>query len=76
MLRPSLVKGAVDAVNARSDIKVLLIGQEDVVRKELEKYTYPAEQIEVIHAEEVIETAETAGKCDPQEKTSHRSLSA
>ena len=52
------VKGAVDAVNARSDIKVLLIGQEDVVRKELEKYTYPAEQIEVIHAEEVIETAE------------------
>ena len=52
------VKGAVDAVNARSDIKVLLIGQEDVVRKELEKYTYQAEQIEVIHAEEVIETAE------------------
>ena len=52
------VKGAVDAVNARSDIKVLLIGQEDVVRKELEKYTYPSEQIEVIHAEEVIETAE------------------
>ena len=29
-----------------------------MVRKELEKYTYPAEQIEVIHAEEVIETAE------------------
>ena len=42
------VKGAVDAVNARSDIKVLLIGQEDVVRKELEKYTYPAELIEFL----------------------------
>lgn len=52
------VKGAVDAVNARRDIKILLVGQEDVVRKELEKYTYPTEQIEVIHAEEVIETAE------------------
>ena len=52
------VKGAVDAVNGRSDIKVLLIGQEDVVRAELSKYTYPEEQIEVVHAEEVIETAE------------------
>ena len=53
-----LVKGAVDAVNGRSDIKVLLVGQQDVVNKELEKYTYPKEQIEVVHAEEVIETAE------------------
>ena len=52
------VKGAVDAVNGRSDIKVLLIGQEDVVRAELSKYTYPEEQIEVVHAEEVIEPAE------------------
>lgn len=69
------VKGAVDAVNARSDIKVLLIGQEDVVRKELEKYTYPAEQIEVIHAEEVIETAEPPVNAI-RKKNSHRSLSA
>ena len=52
------VKGAVDAVNARSDIQVLLVGQEDVVREELAKYTYPEDQIQVVHAEEVIETAE------------------
>lgn len=52
------VKGAVDAVNARSDIQVLLVGQEDVVREELAKYTYPGDQIQVVHAEEVIETAE------------------
>ena len=52
------VKGAVDAVNARSDIQVLLVGQEDVVREELAKYTYPDDQIQVVHAEEVIETAE------------------
>ncbi len=52
------VEGAVNAVNARKDIKVLLIGQQDVVWAELKKYTYPMEQIEVIHAEEVIETAE------------------
>lgn len=53
-----IVKGAVDAVAMRSDIKVLLVGQEDVVREELDKYSWPKEQIEVINADEVIETAE------------------
>lgn len=53
-----IVKGAVDAVATRSDIKVLLVGQQDIVAEELEKYTYPKWQIEVVNAEEVIETAE------------------
>ena len=53
-----IVKGAVDAVNLRKDIQVLLVGQEEVVKKELAQYTYSKEQIEVIHASEVIETAE------------------
>lgn len=52
------VKGAVDAVTAREDIHVILVGQEDVVREELAKHTYPQERITVVHAEEVIETAE------------------
>lgn len=53
-----VVKGAVDAVSTRDDIKVFLIGQEDAVREELAQYTYPADRIEVIHAPEVIEMAE------------------
>ena len=52
------VKGAVDAVTAREDIQVILVGQEDVIHKELEQYTYPKERITVVHAEEVIETAD------------------
>lgn len=52
------VKGAVDAVTARKDIKVFLVGQEETVKRELDKYTYPADQIEIVPAEEVIETAE------------------
>ena len=52
------VKGAVNAVNARNDIKVLLVGQEASVKEELEKYTYPTEQIEIVDAPEVIEMAE------------------
>lgn len=53
-----IVKGAVDAVSSRNDIKVFLVGQEDVVKEELAKYSYPAEQIEIVHAPEVIEMAE------------------
>ena len=53
-----IVKGAVNAVNARDDIKVFLVGQETIVKAELAKYSYKAEQIEVVHAPEVIEMAE------------------
>ncbi len=53
-----IVKGAVDAVNIREDIQVFLVGKQDMVEEELKKYTYPKEQIAVVHAEEVIETAE------------------
>ena len=53
-----MVKGAIDAVNMRDDIVVILTGQKDVIEDELKKYTYPAERIEIVNAEEVIETAE------------------
>lgn len=54
----AMVQGAVDAVTKRSDIKVFLVGQEDVVKEELKKYEYPKDRIEIVHASEVIETAE------------------
>lgn len=53
-----MVKGAVDAVNARNDIKVILVGKEDVINKELSEYTYNKEQVQIKNATEVIETAE------------------
>lgn len=53
-----IVKGVVNAVNARADVKVFLIGQEAVVKQELAKYTFPSEQIELVNAPEVIEMAE------------------
>lgn len=53
------VKAAVEAVAERQDIKVILTGRQDVIRKELEKYPdYRKEQIEIVNASEVIETAE------------------
>ena len=53
-----IVKGAIDAVTQRPDIKVYLVGQQDVVKEELAKNSYAGSQIEVVHADEVIETAE------------------
>ena len=48
-----IVKGAVNAVSSRKDLKVFLVGQEDVVKEELAKYSYPADQIEIVDAPEV-----------------------
>ena len=53
-----IVKGAIDAVLASKKLKVYLVGRRDAVEAELSKYSFPAEQVEVVHAEEVIEMAE------------------
>lgn len=53
-----IIKGAVNAVTMRQDIRIYLTGQQDVINQELAKHSYHGSQIEVIHAEEVIETAE------------------
>ena len=47
-----IVKGAVEAV------KVYLVGMQDVLEKELSGYTYQKEQMEIVPASEIIETAE------------------
>ena len=53
-----MVKGAVDAIQKRKDIKVFLVGKEEMIQEELKKYSYEADQIEIVNATEVIETAE------------------
>ncbi len=53
-----IVKGAIEAVNEDKRVKVFLVGKEEEVQKELKKYTFDASQIEIVHASEIIETAE------------------
>lgn len=53
-----IIKGAIAAVNENSSVKIFLVGKQDVIKAELEKYTYDAARVEIVHAEEVIETAE------------------
>ena len=54
----------------RKDIKILLTGKEERLKEELAQYTYPKEQIEIVNATEVIETAETSGESDRGKKDS------
>lgn len=53
-----IVKGAVEAVNQDKRVKVYLVGREQIIKEELQKYTFDAERLEIVHAQEVIETAE------------------
>ena len=53
-----IIKGAVEAVADRKDIKVFLVGKEEMIREELKQYQYDGSKIAIVNATEVIETAE------------------
>ncbi len=53
-----IIKGAVDAINQDKRVKVFLLGKEEIITEELKKYTFDASQLQVVNAQEVIETAE------------------
>ena len=53
-----IVKGAVEAANENEHVKVFLVGAESRIQEELKKYSYKPEQVEIVNAAEVIETAE------------------
>lgn len=48
------VKGAVDAVNIKSELKVILVGKENLIKEELKKYKFNENQIEINHTDEEI----------------------
>ena len=52
------VKGAVAAVQEKENVEVLLVGQKEVLEKELAACTYPKDRIQIVPASEVIETGE------------------
>ena len=53
-----IIKGAVLAVRDREDIRILLVGKEDVIQKGLSEYDYDKTRIEVVHAENIISNNE------------------
>ena len=49
-----IVKGAVEAILERNNIKVFLVGKKEAIEAELFKYQIPSERVEVIDAREEI----------------------
>ncbi len=64
------VEGAIQAVKA-FDVKVILVGREEVVRKELDRHSrWDSLPIEIRHASEQITMADSAGKAVRSKKDS------
>lgn len=53
-----IVKGAVEAVQERDNVFVILVGKEALVSEELKKYNYDKERITVVNADEIISNDE------------------
>lgn len=53
-----IVKGAVEALAQDSGIKVFLVGQEEILKKELAQYNVDADRLEIVPASEVITNEE------------------
>ncbi|MBF0122674.1 MAG: phosphate acyltransferase PlsX [Candidatus Omnitrophica bacterium] len=49
----NVIAGVVDAVKELS-VNITLVGQEDLVKAHLKKYSFPKEQINIVHAPEVV----------------------
>lgn len=64
------VQGAVDAVNQNQNIKVILIGDQDIVSTELAKYKFNKEQISIKHASQVIDYNDSPTSAVKQKKDS------
>ena len=64
------VKGAVAAVNDSQEVFIYLVGRQEEIQRELDKYTYPKDRIQVVPAEEVIETGEPPVKAIQKKKNS------
>ncbi|MCR4629246.1 MAG: phosphate acyltransferase PlsX [Clostridium sp.] len=53
-----IIKGALSAARERNDIRVVLVGREQVIRDEIRRQGGDPSLVEIVHAEEVIETGE------------------
>lgn len=53
-----IVKGAMDALLESDDLMIYMVGKENVIKEELKKYQYDDKRVEIVNADEVIETAE------------------
>lgn len=53
-----IIKGALDALALRSDIKVYLCGKQEAIQAALAENSYDKDRLEIVDAQEIIETGE------------------
>ncbi len=53
-----IIQGAIDALRERTDIKITLVGREEIIAEELKKYDDQGERLLIRNATEIIEMAE------------------
>ena len=56
------VPASIDALNAYSDIQIVLVGQKSLIEAELAKHQYDSSRITVQHAEQVVEMDDLPSK--------------
>ncbi len=56
------VPASIDAVNTFSDIHIILVGQESLIKAELAKHQYDSSKISVQHADQVVEMDDLPSK--------------
>ncbi len=64
------VEGTVEALKEYRDISVILTGDKEMIKKELQKYDYPKERLEIIHCSEKIQTEDQPVKAIRRKKDS------
>lgn len=53
-----IVKGAVEGIKASEQVHILLVGREEILKEELKGLSCPQDRLTIVHAPDVISTAE------------------
>ncbi|MBF0538188.1 MAG: phosphate acyltransferase PlsX [Nitrospirae bacterium] len=53
------IEGAVESVNRYNDVSIILVGDEEVIRKRLRSKSYPKDRLSIRHASQVVDMQET-----------------
>jgi phosphate acyltransferase len=56
-----IISGALSALSYLKDLHLVLVGQQKAIEKTLAGFTYPQQQVEICHAEEVIQCDDDPG---------------
>lgn len=68
------IKGAIEATNENESLQILLVGPEDVIKKELENYEYDKSRIHILHAPEIIGMEDSPASAVKTKKSSSITL--